>query len=88
MDAASRLWRRARHLRSKLGGIADSSAPYPEKPKRMRWATFTAALRRIERWEEEADAQFAVTMSRHLPALQAMFPARPRLAAPNRARSV
>ena len=74
MDPAQRLWHRARQLRSKLGGVPDCGAPHPEKPKRMRWATFDARLRQIERLEADADGHFAVIVARYLPALRTMFP--------------
>jgi hypothetical protein len=31
--------------------LGTDGAPDPEKPKRMRWTTFNAALNRIEHWE-------------------------------------
>lgn len=55
-DRKYRAVRRAQKTRRRLGGDADLGWFFPDKPKRMRWATYERLKQKAEKAEHEADA--------------------------------
>lgn len=61
-DRADRLRNKAQEIRRRLGGSANLTMPFPEKPKGMHWKTY----RRL-RWEaQEAEHDSLIAMAERL----------------------
>jgi hypothetical protein len=58
-DVASRLLRKARKIRVRLGEDGGFDDPWPEKPKGMHWKTYHRLTNRCDELETQADEAFA-----------------------------
>jgi hypothetical protein len=65
-NAAFRSITRAQKIRVKLGGSADLSSPFPEKPKGMHWRTYE----RLRNEAEQAEWQSVLALGRWLQRLR------------------